>query len=89
MKYNITLKENQMSHKEYKIEEHKLTLQDTLENDDYGLIVSKNGELKGIWIPESVSDKDNFPEEIAELCIQTFGLDPNAEDESRHGHTLH
>ena len=44
-----------MSHKEYKIEEHKLTLQDTLENDDYGLIVSKDGELKGIWIPESVS----------------------------------
>ena len=67
-----------MSHKQYNIDKAKKTLEENLESDDYGLIVSKDGELKGIWIPDSAEDKDIFPQGIAQLCITHFGLDPNA-----------
>ena len=87
MQNNLT-KENLMSHKEYKFDNDKKTLEAHLESDDYGLIVSKDGELKGIWIPDNAEDKDTFPQEIAQLCIDHFGLDPNAEDEYA-GATLH
>ena len=45
MQNNLTKRESQMSHKEYKIENNTLTLDQTLESEDYGLIVSKDGEL--------------------------------------------
>lgn len=88
MQNNLTKRESQMSHKEYKIENNTITLDQTLESEDYGLIVSKDGELKGIWIPDSIKDKDNFPQEIAQLCIDHFGLDPNS-DEDYAGATVH
>jgi len=29
----------------------QISFDDSLTNEDYGLIIGKNGELKGIWIP--------------------------------------
>ena len=78
-----------MSHKQYNIDKDKKTLEENLESDDYGLIVSKEGILKGIWIPDSAEDKDTFPHEIAQLCIDHFGLDPNGEDDDYVGATIH
>jgi len=86
--HNNLTKESLMSHKEYKFDEAKKTFEENLESDDYGLIVSKDGELKGIWIPDTAEDKDIFPQGIAQLCIDHFGLDPNGEDEYA-GATLH
>lgn len=77
-----------MSHKEYKFDNNKKTLEEHLESDDYGLIVSKDGELKGIWIPDTAEVKEHFPQGIAQLCIDHFGLDPNSDDEYA-GATLH
>ncbi len=77
-----------MSHKEYKFDNNKKTLEKHLEEDDYGLIVSKDGELKGIWIPDTAEDKDNFPQQIAQLCVTHFGIDPNSDDEYA-GATIH
>tara|TARA_X000001036_G_scaffold177580_1_gene168118 strand:+ start:368 stop:634 length:267 start_codon:yes stop_codon:yes gene_type:complete len=88
MQNNNLTKESLMSHKEYKFDTNKKTLQEHLGSDDYGLIVSKDGELKGIWIPDTAEDKENFPQEIAQLCIDHFGLDPNGDDEYA-GATLH
>jgi hypothetical protein len=53
---------------------------DALTKDDYGLIVSKDGELKGIWIPDGAEDADEIPQPVAELCMQYFNIDPNTED---------
>lgn len=61
--------------------EARVNFDDALSNDDYGLIVGKNGELKGIWIPDGADDGDEIPESVASLCMQYFNLDPNAQEE--------
>jgi len=63
---------------------HKRTAQvsfdDSLTKDDYGLIVSKDGELKGIFIPDGADDADEIPESIVALCSQYFNINPNAKE---------
>ena len=49
----------------------------TLEEDDYGLIVSKDGAIKGIWVPQSMEGLDELPFNLASLCETYFGVDPN------------
>ena len=52
---------------------------ETLDDDDYGLIVGIDGELKGIWVPVHFDSRTTVPDEIARLCKTYFGLDPNDE----------
>ena len=69
---------------------HKRTAQvnfdDALTKDDYGLIVSKDGQLKGVWIPDGADDADEIPQAVAELCMRYFSLDPNAEEDCARLH---
>jgi len=60
-----------MSHKQITLEFKK-----SLEATDYGLIVGCDGNLKGIWVPETMEDQD-IPDAIVSLCIARFGIDPN------------
>lgn len=53
---------------------------DALDEDDFGLIISSTGELKGIWLPEG-KDEDDVPDKVASLLITHFGIDPNCSDE--------
>jgi hypothetical protein len=59
----------------------QVNFDDALTKDDYGLIVSKDGQLKGIWIPDGADDADEIPQAVVELCMQYFSLDPNADEE--------
>ena len=59
---------------------------ETLEEDDYGIIVGKDGAIKGIWVPQHLEDAGEIPATIANVCEANFGIDPN--DESNY-HTLH
>lgn len=63
--------------------EHDLKFEQTLEKNDYGLIVSEEGLLKGIWVPEHLSDEP-YPLGLVNLCIHSFGFDPNAGEEKLH-----
>lgn len=58
----------------------------TLEEDDYGIIVGKDGNIKGIWVPQHLESQDQLPSSIASLCESNFGVDPN--DDSCY-HTIH
>ena len=58
----------------------QVSFDDSLTKDDYGLIVSKDGELKGIWIPDGADDADEIPQSIVNLCSRYFKIDPNAEE---------
>lgn len=62
---------------------HDLEFGSTLDEDDYGLIISKDGMLKGVWIPETHDDEE-IPEVIVELCKNYFGLDPNDNERTIH-----
>jgi hypothetical protein len=52
--------------------------EDVLEDDDWGLIIDNNGNLKGMFIPEGY-DEEEVPTAIIEICIKYFGIDPTEE----------
>lgn len=56
-----------------------IEFKDALEDDDYGIIVGKDGMIKGIWIPQHLEDEDEIPAAIANMCEDTFGINPNDE----------
>ena len=62
-----------------------LGLEETLEEDDYALIMSKDGTLKGIWIP-SGSEDDDIPTAITDVIQNFWGIDAN--DQTSYG-TIH
>jgi hypothetical protein len=53
----------------------KITFEESLEASDWGLIIDKNGHLKGLFIPDG-SNEDDVPESIIQLCCSQFGIDP-------------
>ena len=53
----------------------QITFEESLDNDDWGLIIDKEGRLKGLFIPEG-STEDDVPESIIQLCCSQFGIDP-------------
>lgn len=60
--------------------------ENSLEDDDYGLVVGKDGSLKGIWVPKGLEHEKDVPSSIAKVCVEFFGLDPN--DKNNYG-TVH
>lgn len=55
-----------------------ITFEQSLEDDDWGLIIGKDGELKGMFIPEGHDDQE-VPDAIVQICIKFFGIDPTEE----------
>ena len=53
----------------------QITFEESLDNDDWGLIIDKDGQLKGLFIPDG-STEDDVPESIIQLCCSQFGIDP-------------
>ena len=49
--------------------------EEVLEEDDYGIIVGKDGSLKGIWIPSSIDDEDYIPDPVVQLIKISLGID--------------
>lgn len=60
-----------------------LGFEDTLEEDDYGFMVDKDGNLKGIWIPKGHEDVE-VPDAIVQLIKEKWGIDPS--NESNYGY---
>ena len=56
-----------------------ITFEESLEDDDWGLIISNKGELKGLFIPEG-KEEDLVPEVIVSLCKTHFGIDVTADE---------
>ena len=60
-----------------------LGFEDTLDDDDYGFILDKTGNLKGIWVPQGAEDED-VPDAIVQLLKEKWGGDVN--DDSNYGY---
>lgn len=56
----------------------KVSFEESLEDDDWGLIIGKDGTLKGMFIPEG-EEETEVPEAIRQICIKFFGVDPTEE----------
>lgn len=52
--------------------------EEALEDDDWGLIIGKDGSLKGMFIPEG-KDEELVPEVIVKLCKEYWNIDPTEE----------
>ena len=52
----------------------RIAFEDALEDDDWGLIISSSGELKGLFIPDGKEEED-VPESIVNMCVRVFGID--------------
>jgi len=65
----------------------KITFEESLEQDDWGLIIDKNGRLKGLFIPED-ADENDVPESIINVCCDQFGINP-LEFENEQPNLLH
>ena len=50
-----------------------LGFENTLEDEDYGFILDKEGNLKGIWVPQAHED-ENVPDAIVELLKEISAL---------------
>lgn len=51
-----------------------VTFDDSLGDEDWGLILDSEGQLKGLFIPKGKED-DVFPQKIVDLCMEAFGID--------------
>jgi len=61
-----------MSQKQVKFE-------NAMEDDDFGLIIGKDGELKGLFVPEEYDAMDYVPHTIVEILKKVYGIDVSEE----------
>lgn len=62
-----------------------IEFEDALTDDDWGLIISSDGKLKGLFIPEG-KEEDDVPVEIVSMCSKIFGINVTSPE---HAETLH
>lgn len=54
----------------------KVSFEDALGNDDFGLIIDKDGNLKGLFVPDNVDDELEFvPDSIVQILEKVYGMD--------------
>lgn len=59
--------------------EKQLKFEETMEEDDFGLIIGKNGDLKGLFVPQEYEEVDYVPEAIVQILSQVYGIELNDE----------
>lgn len=59
---------------------------ETVEDDDYALIISEEGKLKGLWVPLNRRGKQ-LPYSVVKICMNFYGVDPS--NEFLHPPTIH
>jgi hypothetical protein len=62
-----------------------IEFEEALNDDDWGLIISNDGKLKGLFIPDG-KDEEEVPLEILMLCKKHFGIDVRRDE---YAETLH
>jgi hypothetical protein len=53
----------------------KVTFEEALADDDFGLIIDKDGNLKGLFMPEGKQENEFVPDTIVTILESVYGLD--------------
>lgn len=75
-------------------EDEPKTLEEQLGKDDWAIIIGKDGNLKGLFIPDGC-DEDEVPDSIIYIMEKYFGMNFDEEMESDpfwnadYGDTIH
>jgi hypothetical protein len=59
--------------------EKQLKFEEAMEEDDFGLIIGKNGDLKGLFVPEEYEEVDYVPKAIVQILSQVYGIELDGE----------
>jgi hypothetical protein len=59
--------------------EKQLKFEEAMEEDDFGLIIGKNGDLKGLFVPQEYEEVDYVPEAIVQILSQVYGIELDGE----------
>lgn len=62
----------------------KVSFEDSLDDTDFGLIISSKGELKGMYMPDGAEEVDYVPEEIVQILYQVYGMDISSDSATIH-----
>tara|TARA_B100000674_G_C37620975_1_gene814292 strand:- start:225 stop:425 length:201 start_codon:yes stop_codon:yes gene_type:complete len=52
----------------------KISFEESMEDTDFGLIISAEGELKGMYIPEEMDEMEYMPQEIMQILEDVYGM---------------
>ena len=53
----------------------KVSFENALDNDDFGLIIDKDGNLKGLFVPDNADDELDFvPDTIVQILEKVYGI---------------
>ena len=73
----------------------KKSLFDQMKDDDWAIIIGKDGELRGVFMPDG-QDEDMVPDPIIGIMEDYYGIDffeegdyEYVEDETSDGKTIH
>jgi hypothetical protein len=67
------------------------TLEDHLGDEDWAIIIGKDGNLKGLFMPDG-TDEELVPESIVTIMADYFGVNFDEEmndEETSDGQTIH
>ena len=62
----------------------KISFEDSLDETDFGLIISADGQLKGMYMPEQMEEIDYVPEKIVQILYQVYGMDISTDTATIH-----
>ena len=62
----------------------KISFENSLDDTDFGLIISSKGELKGMYMPDGAEEVDYVPEEIVQILYQVYGMDISSDSATIH-----
>ena len=58
----------------------KIDFESSLTEDDYGLIIGNDGDLKGMFVPDACEEMEFVPEAIVTILEKVYGIElPDAE----------
>ena len=62
----------------------KISFEDSLEDTDFGLIISAKGELKGMYVPDKMEDMVYVPQEIMKILHDVYGMNIHYHEATIH-----
>jgi hypothetical protein len=64
----------------------KVSFEDSLDDTDFGLIISSKGELKGMYMPDGTDEEQIgfVPEEIVQILYQVYGMNITEDSATIH-----
>ena len=54
--------------------QQQINFEESMEDDDFGLIISKTGDLKGLFVPKEYEEADYVPDAIVQILRQVYGI---------------